>query len=157
MRKVICVDQQRPILHNRLHSHPVKLSAALLPAHALTDRLFYTCRCVFIDSRSHCKDHEGVLVPEPIRPPHGPAGEEDPLQTGTWQRLHHRQTEGGHLDLLTKMKQRLVDVRVGFLREHSLPWNYIKIIWAWIITILLVCTQGPLIIGFSYLFIFYHL
>lgn len=121
MRKVICVDQQRPILHNRLHSHPVKLSAALLPAHALTAYLFYTCRCVFIDSRSHCKDHEGVLVPEPIRPPHGPAGEEDPLQTGTRQRLHHRQTEGGHLDLLTKMKQRLVNVRVGFLREHSLP------------------------------------
>lgn len=27
MRKVVCVDQQRPILHNRLHSHPVKPSA----------------------------------------------------------------------------------------------------------------------------------
>lgn len=32
MRKVVCVDQQRPILHNRLHSHPVRLSAVLLPA-----------------------------------------------------------------------------------------------------------------------------
>lgn len=30
-------------------------------------------------------------------------------------------------------------------------------IWAWIITILLVCTQDPLIAGFSYLFIVYHL
>lgn len=23
MKKVVCVDQQRPSLHNRLHSHPV--------------------------------------------------------------------------------------------------------------------------------------
>lgn len=28
MRKVICVDQQRPILHNRLHSHPILAAIA---------------------------------------------------------------------------------------------------------------------------------
>lgn len=92
MRKVVCVDQQRPVLHNRLHSHLVKLSAALLPASAFTARLVYTCRCVFVDSRSYCKDYEGVLVSEPIRPPHGPAGEEDALQTGPQQQVHHWQT-----------------------------------------------------------------
>lgn len=82
MRKVVCVDQQRPILHNRLHFHPVTLSSVLLPARALTACLVYICRCVFVDSQSHCKDYKGVLVPEPICPSHGAAGEEDALQTG---------------------------------------------------------------------------
>lgn len=26
MKKVVCVDQQRPSLHNRLHSHPVRFT-----------------------------------------------------------------------------------------------------------------------------------
>ena len=29
MRKVVCVNQQRPVLHNRLHSHPVELHFCL--------------------------------------------------------------------------------------------------------------------------------
>lgn len=29
MKKVVCVDQQRPMLHNRLHSHPVGHENAL--------------------------------------------------------------------------------------------------------------------------------
>lgn len=40
MRKVVCVDQQRPSLHNRLQSHPVKPAAAHLHARARTARPF---------------------------------------------------------------------------------------------------------------------
>lgn len=39
MRKVVCVDQQRPSLHNRLHSHPVRKKDAHIAQHKLKHRL----------------------------------------------------------------------------------------------------------------------
>lgn len=45
----------------------------------------FTFVSVFPDIVSHCKDHEGVLVPEPHSPPHGIANKEDSVQTGSRQ------------------------------------------------------------------------
>lgn len=36
MKKVVCVDQQRPCLHNRLHSHPVRHPARVAWTHTQT-------------------------------------------------------------------------------------------------------------------------
>lgn len=44
MRKVVCVDQQRPSLHNRLHSHPVRKKDAHTTQHMLKHRLL---RCSY--------------------------------------------------------------------------------------------------------------
>lgn len=38
MRKVVCVDQQRPSLHNRLHSHPVNH----LISHTHTECIYFS-------------------------------------------------------------------------------------------------------------------
>ncbi|KAM7411923.1 hypothetical protein PAMA_021751 [Pampus argenteus] len=42
MKKVVCVDQQRPSLHNRLHSHPVGHPVAHTYTHTVHDAIIFT-------------------------------------------------------------------------------------------------------------------
>ncbi|CAF88629.1 unnamed protein product, partial [Tetraodon nigroviridis] len=77
MRKVVCVEQQRPFVPNRWFSDPVRarLRTDAVPAAARPH-----CHLLPPDSLRPGQAHEGVLVPEPLCKADGPAHQKDPGQ-----------------------------------------------------------------------------